>query len=106
NQKKRAAKERQDAVRYGHESLARDLLTIIDDLDRALVAAGGGGGDGKPPVGGGGRGRKGVLPTLRAHGGQRGRWAVRSGGGAGRSPTWRATPSPSGSSRSTGRGIA
>ena len=43
NHKKRAARERQDAVRYGTESLLRDLLPVIDDLDRALDAASGGG---------------------------------------------------------------
>jgi molecular chaperone GrpE len=43
NLKKRSAKERQDAVRFGNESLLRDLLPVIDNLERALGAAGGGG---------------------------------------------------------------
>jgi molecular chaperone GrpE len=71
NQKKRAAKERQDAVRYGNESLARDLLPILDDLERALVAAGGGGGNGKPFVEGVELVRKALLETLQRHGVER-----------------------------------
>jgi molecular chaperone GrpE len=71
NQRKRAAKDRQDAVRYGHESLARDLLTVIDDLERALVAAGGGGGNGKPLVEGVELVRKAFLETLQRHGVER-----------------------------------
>lgn len=39
NLKKRAARERQEAVRYGAEHLVRDLLPVIDDLERALAAA-------------------------------------------------------------------
>lgn len=39
NLKKRAARERQDAVRYGAEHLVRDLLPVVDDLERALAAA-------------------------------------------------------------------
>jgi molecular chaperone GrpE len=39
NLKKRAARERQEAVRYGAEHLVRDLLPIVDDLERALAAA-------------------------------------------------------------------
>jgi molecular chaperone GrpE len=71
NQKKRAAKERQDALRYGTEGLARDLLTIIDDLERALAAAGGGGGNGKPLVEGVELVRKGLLEVLQRHGVER-----------------------------------
>lgn len=39
NLKKRAARERQEAIRYGAEHLVRDLLPIVDDLERALAAA-------------------------------------------------------------------
>jgi molecular chaperone GrpE len=39
NLKKRAARDRQDAVRYGAEHLVRDLLPVVDDLERALAAA-------------------------------------------------------------------
>ena len=36
NFRKRALKERQEAQRYGHQNLAKDLLTAVDNLDRAL----------------------------------------------------------------------
>lgn len=39
NYKKRAAKEKADLLKYGHESLLRDFLPILDSLDRALEAA-------------------------------------------------------------------
>jgi len=35
NYKKRAAREKADAVRYGAEKLLRELLPVIDNLDRA-----------------------------------------------------------------------
>jgi molecular chaperone GrpE len=35
NYKKRAAKEKADAIAYGNEHLIRDILPIIDSLDRA-----------------------------------------------------------------------
>jgi molecular chaperone GrpE len=43
NLKRRSAKERQDAIRFGNESLLRDMLPVVDNLERALGAAGGGG---------------------------------------------------------------
>ncbi len=36
NYRKRVAREKQDAVRYANESLVRDLLPVIDDLERAV----------------------------------------------------------------------
>jgi molecular chaperone GrpE len=39
NLKKRSTRERQETVRYGIESLARDLLPVVDNLERALAAA-------------------------------------------------------------------
>jgi molecular chaperone GrpE len=36
NFKKRAVKERSDLLKFGWESLAQDLLQVIDNLDRAL----------------------------------------------------------------------
>jgi molecular chaperone GrpE len=36
NLKKRAARERTDAIQFGVEGLARDLLPMIDNLERAL----------------------------------------------------------------------
>ncbi len=35
NYKKRVTREKQDAIRYANESLVRDLLPVIDDLERA-----------------------------------------------------------------------
>jgi len=39
NVKRRTQREREDYVRYANEGLVRDLLPIIDNLDRALEAA-------------------------------------------------------------------
>jgi molecular chaperone GrpE len=39
NYKKRAAKERDEVLRYGIERLVKELLPVIDNLDRALAAA-------------------------------------------------------------------
>jgi molecular chaperone GrpE len=39
NFKKRAARDRQEAARYGVERLVQDLLPVVDDLERALAAA-------------------------------------------------------------------
>jgi len=36
NFRRRAAKERQDLVTYGHENLVKDLLSTVDNLDRAI----------------------------------------------------------------------
>jgi len=36
NFRKRALKERQEALQYGHQNLAKDLLSAVDNLDRAL----------------------------------------------------------------------
>ena len=43
NLKKRVAREQGEAVRYGTERLVRDLLPIVDNLERAVQAAQGGG---------------------------------------------------------------
>ena len=37
NLKKRHAKERSELIRYAGEALARDLLDVLDDLDRATA---------------------------------------------------------------------
>ncbi|HWP56498.1 MAG TPA: nucleotide exchange factor GrpE [Candidatus Acidoferrales bacterium] len=47
NFKKRAAKEKEEAIRYGNEALIRDLLPVLDNLERAVSYAQGGG-NGKP----------------------------------------------------------
>ena len=39
NAKKRAAREREDHIRYANESLLRELLPVLDNFDRALQAA-------------------------------------------------------------------
>lgn len=39
NYKKRAARERQDAVKYANESLVAKLLPVLDNFDMALAAA-------------------------------------------------------------------
>ena len=70
NLKKRSAKERQDAVRFGNESLLRDLLPVIDNLERAIGAASGGG-NGKSLVEGVDLVRKAFVDTLQRHGVER-----------------------------------
>jgi molecular chaperone GrpE len=39
NYKKRAAKERDEALRYGVERLVKEILLVLDSLDRALASA-------------------------------------------------------------------
>jgi len=39
NYKKRAAREKDEVQRYGNERLVKDLLPVVDNLDRALAAA-------------------------------------------------------------------
>src|SRR5512144_3041104 len=39
NARKRAAREREEYTRYANESVLRDLLPVLDNLDRALLAA-------------------------------------------------------------------
>ncbi len=39
NYRKRAAREREDVQRFGVEALVKDLLPVVDNLDRALAAA-------------------------------------------------------------------
>jgi molecular chaperone GrpE len=46
NFRKRALKERQEAIQYGHQNIFKDLLSVVDNLDRAIGHAGeNGGGD-------------------------------------------------------------
>ncbi len=40
NTRKRLSKEKAEWLRYGHEGVVKDLLPIIDNLERALEAAG------------------------------------------------------------------
>jgi molecular chaperone GrpE len=39
NTRRRAQRDREDYVRYANESLIRDLIPVLDNLDRALEAA-------------------------------------------------------------------
>ena len=39
NVRKRAAREREEYTRYANEAVLRDLLPVLDNLDRALLAA-------------------------------------------------------------------
>lgn len=39
NYKKRAAKERQDTIKYGKEEVIKDILPFVDSLDRAVEHA-------------------------------------------------------------------
>jgi molecular chaperone GrpE len=39
NVRKRSAREREEHTRYANESLLRDILPVMDNLDRALQAA-------------------------------------------------------------------
>jgi molecular chaperone GrpE len=44
NFKRRTQRERDESVRYANETLLRDLIPVLDNLDRALEAARAGGG--------------------------------------------------------------
>jgi molecular chaperone GrpE len=39
NYRRRAHKDRQDVIQYGHENLVKDLLSTVDNLDRAIEHA-------------------------------------------------------------------
>lgn len=67
NLRKRSARERADAVKFGTESLVRDLLPVVDNLERAVQAAQGGG-NGKPLVDGVSLVLKSLADTLERHG--------------------------------------
>jgi len=40
NYKKRAIREKSDSIRYGNENLIKDILPLVDGMDRALQHAG------------------------------------------------------------------
>ncbi|OGQ83084.1 MAG: nucleotide exchange factor GrpE [Deltaproteobacteria bacterium RIFCSPLOWO2_12_FULL_60_19] len=67
NFKKRAAREKTDAIRYANESLLKDLLPILDNLERALEHAKGGG-NGNPLLDGIELVLKSFLELLEKHG--------------------------------------
>ena len=67
NFKKRAARERGEAFRYANESLIRDLLPVLDNLERAVEHARGGD-NGRPLLEGVEMVLKGFLDALSKHG--------------------------------------
>ncbi len=67
NFKKRSMRERSEALRYATEPLARDLLTVVDNLERALEHARSGG-DAGAVVDGVEMVLKGALEMLGRHG--------------------------------------
>jgi molecular chaperone GrpE len=67
NFKKRSAREKEDAVRFGNETLIKDLLPVIDNLERAVMHAKGGG-NGQPLVEGVELVLKGLFDVLGKHG--------------------------------------
>ena len=67
NFKKRVNREKEDAIRYGNENLIRDILPVIDNLERAVAHAQGGG-NGKPLVDGVEMVLKGLLEVFSKHG--------------------------------------
>lgn len=67
NFKKRMAREKEEAIRYANEVFVRDLLPILDNLERAVEHARGGG-NGKPLLDGVEMIVKGFLDVLSKHG--------------------------------------
>ncbi len=67
NFKKRTLRERDEAIRFANEYVIKDLLPVIDNLERAIIHAKGGEG-GKPLVEGVEMVLKGFLDVLTRHG--------------------------------------
>jgi molecular chaperone GrpE len=67
NYKKRTAREREEAARFANEILLKDLLPVVDNLERAIAHASGGG-NGKPLVEGVEMVLRGLLEVLARHG--------------------------------------
>lgn len=67
NFKKRIQREKEEATRYANETLIRDLLPVLDNLERAVEHAKGGG-NGEPLVEGVEMVLKGFLDVLNKHG--------------------------------------
>jgi molecular chaperone GrpE len=67
NYKKRAARDKADSIRYANENLVKDLLPVLDNLERALGYAHGGG-NGKPLLEGIDLVLKNFLEVLGRHG--------------------------------------
>ena len=67
NFKRRALRERDEGIRFAKEDFARDILPIVDNLERAVTHAQGGG-NGKPLIEGVELVLKGLLDVLGKHG--------------------------------------
>lgn len=67
NVKKRAARERADTIRFATENLLKDLLPVVDNLERAVEHARSGG-DGQSLAEGVGLVLKALLDVLERHG--------------------------------------
>jgi molecular chaperone GrpE len=67
NLKKRASRERAETVRFANENLLKDLLPVVDNLERAVEHAQGGG-NGQPLVEGVALVLKALLDVLERHG--------------------------------------
>jgi molecular chaperone GrpE len=67
NFRKRANRERDEAIRFANETLVKDLLPVIDNLERAVAHAKDGG-NGKPLVEGVEMVLRGFFDTLAKHG--------------------------------------
>jgi molecular chaperone GrpE len=67
NFKKRVNREKEDAIRFANENLIKDILPVIDNLERAISHAQGGG-NGKQLVEGAEMVLKGLLDVFSKHG--------------------------------------
>src|SRR5262245_20219419 len=67
NLKKRHARERADTIRHANEAILKDLLPVVDNLERAVEHARDGG-NGKPLVEGVELVLKSLLDVLERHG--------------------------------------
>src|SRR5689334_909929 len=67
NFKKRVTREKEETVRFANESLVKDLLPVVDNLERAVSHAEGGG-NGRPLVEGVEMVLKSLLDVLAKHG--------------------------------------
>jgi molecular chaperone GrpE len=67
NYKKRSERERADTLRFGNERLLKDLLPIVDNLERAVSHAQGGS-NGEPLIEGVSLVLKSLLEVLERHG--------------------------------------
>jgi molecular chaperone GrpE len=67
NFKRRINREKDDAIRFANEALVKDLLPVMDNLERAIAHAKGGG-NGRPLVEGVEMVLRGLFDTLAKHG--------------------------------------